>query len=411
MNANDRRAGAGRRVYAAGVARRPILTPDRRLRVFVSSTLRELAQERVAAREAISSLHLAPVLFEQGARPHAPRDLYSAYVDQCDVFVGVYWQSYGWIAPGGTISGLEDEFNLGQGKPMLLYIKEPALEREDRLVSLIRRIEEEAGSAYRTFTTVQELGALVGDDLALLLTERFHADAHTREERSGLPARTTSFVGRDDELGELLRLLERGDVRLVTLTGTGGIGKTRLALEVARRLAPRFADGAAYVPLDRLTDPDLVPAAIAEAVGFPSLGPDQETWSRSTRPGSAASARARQLRASARRGSARHPVAGDGQRTRGARDQPRAASTAGGARVRGPPTRGCADALHGARYRRSSGRRLGRRERPRGARGLSARGRVAARRRACRGCCTDIAAARSRRAPRVVTRRARERSS
>ena len=276
MNANDRRAGAGRRVYAAGVARRPILTPDRRLRVFVSSTLRELAQERVAAREAISSLHLAPVLFEQGARPHAPRDLYSAYVDQCDVFVGVYWQSYGWIAPGGTISGLEDEFNLGQGKPMLLYIKEPALEREDRLVSLIRRIEEEAGSAYRTFTTVQELGALVGDDLALLLTERFHADAHTREERSGLPARTTSFVGRDDELGELLRLLERGDVRLVTLTGTGGIGKTRLALEVARRLAPRFADGAAYVPLDRLTDPDLVPAAIAEAVGFPSLGPDQE---------------------------------------------------------------------------------------------------------------------------------------
>ena len=149
MNANDRRAGAGRRVYAAAVARRPILTPDRRLRVFVSSTLRELAQERVAAREAISSLHLAPVLFEQGARPHAPRDLYSAYVDQCDVFVGVYWQSYGWIAPGGTISGLEDEFNLGQGKPMLLYIKEPAHEREDRLVSLIRRIEEEAGAAYR----------------------------------------------------------------------------------------------------------------------------------------------------------------------------------------------------------------------------------------------------------------------
>jgi predicted ATPase len=258
------------------VARRPILTPDRRLRVFVSSTLRELAQERVAAREAISSLHLAPVLFEQGARPHAPRDLYSAYVDQCDVFVGVYWQSYGWIAPGSTISGLEDEFNLGQGKPMLLYIKEPAHEREDRLVSLIRRIEEEASSAYRTFTTVQELGALVGDDLALLLTERFHADAHTTEERSGLPARTTSFVGRDDELGELLRLFERSDVRLVTLTGPGGIGKTRLALEAARRLAPRFADGAAYVPLDRLTDPDLVPAAIAEAVGFPSLGPDQE---------------------------------------------------------------------------------------------------------------------------------------
>ena len=272
----DLGAFTSRRVYAAAVAQRPILTPDRRLRVFVSSTLRELAQERVAAREAISSLHLAPVLFEQGARPHAPRDLYSAYVDQCDVFVGVYWQSYGWIAPGSAISGLEDEFNLGQGKPMLLYVKEPAREREDRLVSLIRRIEEEAGAAYRTFTTAQELGGLVGDDLALLLTERFHADADPPEQRSGLPARTTSFVGRDDELGELLRLVERSDVRLVTLTGPGGIGKTRLALEAARRLAPRFADGAVYVPLDRLADPDLVPAAIGDAVGLTSLGPDQE---------------------------------------------------------------------------------------------------------------------------------------
>ena len=62
------------------MAERQILTPDRRLRVFVSSTLRELALERVVAREAIGSLHLAPILFEQGARPHAPRDLYAAYV-------------------------------------------------------------------------------------------------------------------------------------------------------------------------------------------------------------------------------------------------------------------------------------------------------------------------------------------
>ena len=85
-----------------------ILTPDRRLRVFVSSTLRELALERVAVRDAISSLHLAPILFELGARPYAPRDLYAAYVAQCDVFVGVYWESYGWLAPGVEVSGLED---------------------------------------------------------------------------------------------------------------------------------------------------------------------------------------------------------------------------------------------------------------------------------------------------------------
>ncbi len=260
------------------MARPPIFTPDRRLRVFVSSTLRELAVERVAAREAISSLRLAPVLFEQGARPHAPRDLYAAYVEQCDVFVGVYWQSYGWVAPNASISGLEDELELalGHGMPMLLYVREPADEREDRLRALIGRIEEEAASAYRPFSTADELRTLVTNDLALVLTERFHASADVPDVVSRLPARTTSFVGREDELGELLRMIERDGVRLVTLTGAGGIGKTRLALEAARRLEPRFPDGAAYVALDRVVDPELVPAAIADAVGLPPLGPDPE---------------------------------------------------------------------------------------------------------------------------------------
>ena len=117
------------------------------------------------------------------------------------------------------------------------------------------------------------------DDLALLLTERFHASADRiddLEERSGLPARTTSFVGRDEELGALLRLVESSDARLVTLTGPGGIGKTCLAVETARRLASRYPDGVAYVALDRLVDPELVPAAIADAVGVSSPGPDQE---------------------------------------------------------------------------------------------------------------------------------------
>jgi|SRR6266536_46214 len=87
-----------------------IRTPDQRLRVFVSSTLGELADERAAANDAIRKLHLAPVLFELGARPHPPRDLYRAYLDQSHIFIGIYWQSYGWVAPGEEISGLEDEY-------------------------------------------------------------------------------------------------------------------------------------------------------------------------------------------------------------------------------------------------------------------------------------------------------------
>ena len=53
-----------------------IRTPDQRVRVFVSSTLKELAAERIAVRAAITGLHLTPVMFELGARPHAPRELY-----------------------------------------------------------------------------------------------------------------------------------------------------------------------------------------------------------------------------------------------------------------------------------------------------------------------------------------------
>src|SRR5205085_11602247 len=79
-----------------------IRTPDQRLRVFVSSTLQELAAERAVIREAIERLRLTPVMFELGARPHPPRDLYRAYLAQSDVFVGIYWERYGWLAPGGV---------------------------------------------------------------------------------------------------------------------------------------------------------------------------------------------------------------------------------------------------------------------------------------------------------------------
>jgi Domain of unknown function (DUF4062) len=114
-----------------------ILTPDQRVRVFISSTLGELAEERAAARRAITRLHLVPVWYESGARPHPPRSMYRAYLAQSQVFVGIYWQRYGWVAPGMEISGLEDEFRLAAGKPMLLYVKRPAPEQEPRLAAML----------------------------------------------------------------------------------------------------------------------------------------------------------------------------------------------------------------------------------------------------------------------------------
>src|SRR5512138_3062933 len=110
-----------------------ILTPDNRLRVFISSTLKELAEEREAVHQAILKLRLLPVMFEAGARPHPARELYQAYLSQSHIFIGIYWESYGWAGDGMDISGLEDEYNLSEGLPRLIYIKGPAPKREPGL--------------------------------------------------------------------------------------------------------------------------------------------------------------------------------------------------------------------------------------------------------------------------------------
>jgi non-specific serine/threonine protein kinase len=81
----------------------------------------------------------------------------------------------------------------------------------------------------------------------------------------GLPVPLTSFIGRGPELAELQRLL--GGTRLLTLTGAGGVGKTRLALEGARRLAGEYPDGVWLVELAALTDSGSVPQAVADVFG------------------------------------------------------------------------------------------------------------------------------------------------
>lgn len=87
-----------------------------------------------------------------------------------------------------------------------------------------------------------------------------------------LPYPLTSFVGRQRELMEVADLLTLPQCRLVTLLGPGGIGKTRLALEVAKRQQAHFADGAIFVSLQALNTPALLLTAIADAVGCPLTG-------------------------------------------------------------------------------------------------------------------------------------------
>src|SRR6266487_6019034 len=177
--ATDSPLDAARRSTGALPIPTLIRTPEQRVRVFVSSTLDELAPERAAAREAITQLRLTPVLFESGARPYPPRELYRAYLGQSDIFIGLYWQRYGWVAPNMTISGLEDEYQLAGDKPRLIYLKTPAQAREPGLQRLLDRIRTQEVASYQKFSTPEELRERIANDLAQLLTERFTSPSET----------------------------------------------------------------------------------------------------------------------------------------------------------------------------------------------------------------------------------------
>jgi predicted ATPase/DNA-binding winged helix-turn-helix (wHTH) protein len=125
---------------------------------------------------------------------------------------------------------------------------------------LIRTI---AGRGYQFTGEIRMVSA--SPDPPLAATTGVPMAASTRRP-TNLPERVSELIGRDVELDEILELT--ASHRLVTLTGAGGIGKTRLSFEAARHLRPRFADGVWAVELAPLSDPELVPVAVATALGL-----------------------------------------------------------------------------------------------------------------------------------------------
>ena len=151
-------------------------------------------------------------------------------------------------------------------------------------IGLLERGERRRPHKYTVEKLAEALG-LTGQDLA-----RFRAAARRSSVRHAaaepahrhLPAPATPLVGRDHEATSVVRLLLREEVRLLTLTGPGGVGKTRLALEVAGRSRKAFADGVAFVPLAPLRDAALFPSVLAETLGIKEVAGQalQETLTR-----------------------------------------------------------------------------------------------------------------------------------
>jgi tetratricopeptide (TPR) repeat protein len=230
---------------------RQIAPIPERLLVFVSSSIRECPEERGVSKKAITSLNHEALLFEHaGARPYTSQTWYFRKIDEAHIFVGIYRKTYGYVAPGMSISGIEDEFHraLLRGMPCLYYVHNDSGPRDPRLQKLIEQMQlAKKICFYRDPTEIYDR---LREDITAVLAESFHKLAQSEAMLHTGPLEAVRSILPDENI-----LIRRADIEAsinialqknypVQITGPAGIGKTVLLASMAASNGYIFVSGA-----------------------------------------------------------------------------------------------------------------------------------------------------------------------
>jgi predicted ATPase/DNA-binding NarL/FixJ family response regulator len=247
--------------------RSEVLLSDFGISVFASRTEPQYSTNHIAQSVAGTSRYMAPEQLQGHPQPAS---------DQYALGVVVYEWLCGTSPFHGTLIEVAMQHLTMPPPPLREQLPElaPAIEE-----AVLRALAKEPEQRFRR---VQDFAAAL-QDASLAASTSF--TSHTPiEERKVLrnvvkpeplwkvPATFTSFIGREQDIAAIETMLLRPEVRLLTLGGIGGIGKTRLALQIAAHMRSSFADGVCFAGLASTSDPALIPSVIAETLSIQQVG-------------------------------------------------------------------------------------------------------------------------------------------
>jgi predicted ATPase/serine/threonine protein kinase/DNA-binding CsgD family transcriptional regulator len=237
-----------------------VLLSDFGLATLAHSTASEVAQGNVG-----TIAYMAPEQIE--GHPRAASDQYS-------LSIVVYEWLCGARPFQGTLSEVLVQHLSLPPPPLRERVPTVPVEVEQVVLKALTKDPKQRFASVQDFALalhVASTAATSTGSTQFMLASGYVAEAR-QTTKHNLPSHLTTLIGRKHEIAAACTLLRRPDVRLLTFTGTGGVGKTRLALEVARELVHEFADGVHLVSLAPLSDPAFVIPTIAHSMGLTESG-------------------------------------------------------------------------------------------------------------------------------------------